>query len=148
MRNLVLLLGVLLGTFMDMHAQDGFQNPVIPGFHPDPSVCRVGDNYYLVTSSFEFFPGVPVFHSKDMIHWEQIGHCLTKPSQLKLDKSGAFDKPIVTEITPFDTFYPAENYHQQYYELNGNKNPYCKIVIQPKLEKFRKVFKDKLKKEN
>jgi alpha-N-arabinofuranosidase len=89
MRNLVLLLGVLLGTFMDMHAQEGYQNPVIPGFHPDPSVCRVGDNYYLVTSSFEFFPGVPVFHSKDLIHWEQIGHCLTKPSQLKLDKSGA-----------------------------------------------------------
>ena len=89
MRNLVLLLGVLLGTFMDMNAQEGYQNPVIPGFHPDPSVCRVGDNYYLVTSSFEFFPGVPVFHSKDMIHWEQIGHCLTKPSQLKLDKSGA-----------------------------------------------------------
>ncbi len=66
----------------------------------------------------------------------------------ELDKSGAFDRPIVTEITPFSAFYPAENYHQQYYELNGNKNPYCKIVIQPKLEKFRKVFKDKLKKEN
>lgn len=63
----------------------------------------------------------------------------------ELDKSGAFDKPIVTEITPFTVFYPAEDYHQQYYELNGNTNPYCKIVIQPKLEKFRKVFKDKLK---
>lgn len=64
----------------------------------------------------------------------------------ELDKSGAFDKPIVTEITPFNVFYPAEDYHQQYYELNGNSNPYCRIVIQPKLEKFRKVFKDKLKK--
>lgn len=61
-----------------------------------------------------------------------------------LDKSGAFDRPIVTEITPFSVFYPAEDYHQQYYELNGNSNPYCRVVIQPKLEKFRKVFKAKL----
>jgi peptide-methionine (S)-S-oxide reductase len=61
-----------------------------------------------------------------------------------LDKSGAFPRPIVTEITPFTVFYPAEDYHQQYYELNGNTNPYCRMVIQPKLEKFRKVFKDKL----
>lgn len=61
-----------------------------------------------------------------------------------LDKSGAFSRPIVTEITPFTVFYPAEDYHQQYYELNGNTNPYCRMVIQPKLEKFRKVFKYKL----
>ncbi len=65
-----------------------------------------------------------------------------------LDKSGAFDRPIVTEITPFNVFYPAEDYHQQYFELNGNSNPYCRVVIQPKLEKFRKVFKDKLKKDH
>lgn len=63
----------------------------------------------------------------------------------KLDKSGAFDKPIVTEITPFTVFYPAEDYHQQYFENNENANPYCRIVIRPKLDKFRKVFKDKLK---
>ena len=63
----------------------------------------------------------------------------------ELDKSGAFNKPIVTEITPAGEFYPAENYHQQYYENNENLNPYCKIVIRPKLDKFRKVFKDMLK---
>lgn len=63
----------------------------------------------------------------------------------ELDKSGAFDKPIVTEITAFSKFYPAEDYHQQYFENNENSNPYCKIVIRPKLDKFRKVFKDKLK---
>ena len=51
-------------------------NPVIPGFHPDPSVCRVGEDYYLVTSSFEYYPGVPLFHSRDLVHWRQIGHCL------------------------------------------------------------------------
>jgi peptide-methionine (S)-S-oxide reductase len=63
----------------------------------------------------------------------------------ELNKSGAFANPIVTEVTPFTVFYPAEDYHQQYFELNGNANPYCKIVIQPKLDKFRKVFKEKLK---
>ncbi len=62
----------------------GFTNPVIPGFHPDPSVCRVGDDFYLVNSSFQFFPGVPIFHSKDLVNWEQIGHCLTRRSQLEL----------------------------------------------------------------
>jgi peptide-methionine (S)-S-oxide reductase len=66
----------------------------------------------------------------------------------ELDKSGAFDNPIVTEIVPFTKFYPAEDYHQQYFEQNENKNPYCKIVIRPKLDKFEKVFKDKLKKTN
>ncbi|PKV82958.1 glycoside hydrolase family 43 protein [Streptomyces sp. TLI_146] len=59
-------------------------NPVIPGFHPDPSICRVGDDYYLVCSSFEYFPGVPVFHSRDMVHWTQIGNALDRPSQLRL----------------------------------------------------------------
>jgi peptide-methionine (S)-S-oxide reductase len=63
----------------------------------------------------------------------------------ELDKSGAYNNPIVTEITEFSKFYEAENYHQEYYALNKNSNPYCSIVIRPKLEKFRKVFKDKLK---
>jgi len=63
----------------------------------------------------------------------------------KLDESGAFNDPIVTEISPFTTFYVAEDYHQNYYNLNGSA-PYCKFVIQPKVEKFKKVFKDKLKK--
>lgn len=59
-----------------------FTNPVIPGFHSDPSVCRVGDDYYLITSTFEYFPGVPVFHSKDLINWEQIGYCIDRKEQL------------------------------------------------------------------
>ncbi len=63
----------------------------------------------------------------------------------ELDKSGAFPNPIVTEITPVAKFYSAEQYHQQYFENNENSNPYCRIVIRPKLDKFRKVFKDKLK---
>lgn len=61
-----------------------YQNPVIRGFHPDPSVCRVGTDFYLVTSSFEYFPGLPVFHSTDLINWTNIGHCLTRSDQVDL----------------------------------------------------------------
>lgn len=63
---------------------DQIRNPVIPGFHPDPTICRVGDDYYLACSSFEYFPGVPVFHSHDLVHWTQIGNVLDRPSQLRL----------------------------------------------------------------
>ena len=59
-------------------------NPILKGFHPDPSICRVGEDYYLVTSSFEYFPGIPVFHSRDLVNWRQIGHALTRASQLPL----------------------------------------------------------------
>ncbi|MFF5264291.1 glycoside hydrolase family 43 protein [Actinomadura viridis] len=62
-----------------------FRNPVLPGCHPDPSVCRVGDDFYLVTSSFEWFPGLPLFHSRDLVHWRPVGHAMDRPSQLPLD---------------------------------------------------------------
>lgn len=59
-----------------------YQNPIIPGFHSDPSVCRVGDDYYMVTSTFQYYPAIPVFHSKDLVNWEQIGYCLDRKEQL------------------------------------------------------------------
>ncbi|QIA09890.1 glycoside hydrolase family 43 protein [Draconibacterium halophilum] len=59
-----------------------YNNPILPGFYSDPSVCRVGDDYYLITSTFEYFPGVPVFHSKDLVNWEQIGHCIHRKEQI------------------------------------------------------------------
>ncbi|MFT3885737.1 MAG: peptide-methionine (S)-S-oxide reductase MsrA [Flavobacteriales bacterium] len=62
----------------------------------------------------------------------------------ELDKSGAFDRPIVTEITKLDKFHPAEDYHRDYYANNPGQG-YCQLVIRPKVEKFRKVFADKLK---
>lgn len=62
----------------------------------------------------------------------------------QLDESGTYNSKIVTEITPFDTFYAAEDYHQDYFNLNGEQ-PYCSFVIKPKVEKFKKQFKDKLK---
>lgn len=59
-------------------------NPVIRGFYPDPSVCAANGAFYLVASSFEYFPAIPVFESKDLVHWTQIGHCLTRKEQLDL----------------------------------------------------------------
>jgi beta-xylosidase len=56
-----------------------FRNPILPGFYPDPSLCRVGQDYYLTTSTFEYFPGLPVFHSRDLVHWTQIGHVIDRP---------------------------------------------------------------------
>jgi xylan 1,4-beta-xylosidase len=79
-------------------ATSGFDEPVIAGMAPDPSVCRVGDDYYLVTSTFEYFPGVPVYHSKDLIHWQLIGHALTRPSQLplvRLTRNGGIWAPTI-----------------------------------------------------
>lgn len=61
-----------------------YNNPVLSGFYPDPSVIRVNDDYYLAVSSFEYFPGLPIFHSKDLIHWEQIGHALARKSQIDM----------------------------------------------------------------
>lgn len=55
--------------------------PILPGFHPDPTICRVGEDYYLATSSFEYFPGAPIWHSPDLLHWNQIGHILDRRSQ-------------------------------------------------------------------
>ena len=62
----------------------------------------------------------------------------------EINEGGVFNNPIVTEITPFTVFYPAENYHQNYYNNNGAQ-PYCSYVIRPKVEKFREIFKEKLK---
>ena len=59
-------------SFKHRPRDDGMiQNPILPGFHPDPSICRVGDDFYLATSTFEWFPGVAIHHSRDLVHW----HC-------------------------------------------------------------------------
>lgn len=61
-----------------------FTNPVLPGFNPDPSVIRVDEDYFCVTSTFEYFPGAPIYHSKDLVTWSLIGHGLTRKSQLDI----------------------------------------------------------------
>ncbi len=62
-----------------------YQNPIVRGYNPDPSICRVGEDYYLVTSTFEFFPGIPVYHSRDLINWTQIGNCIERTEQLPME---------------------------------------------------------------
>ena len=77
-----------------------FRNPIIPGFFPDPSICRAGQDFYLVNSSFEFFPGVPIYHSRDLVNWRQLGHVLTRESQLPLKgcgTSGGVFAPTIRE---------------------------------------------------
>ena len=83
------------------------------------------------------------YRSVIFYHTESQKH-LAEMYKDELNKSGAFDKPIVTAIDPFTNFYAAEDYHQNYFSQNGDA-PYCQYVIQPKVDKFRKVFHDKLK---
>ncbi len=83
-------------------------NPILPGFYPDPSICRVGDDFYLVNSSFEYFPGVPLWHSRDLLNWRQLGHVLTRPSQL----------PLPSGLKPSDGIYaPTIRYHAGRYYM-------------------------------
>ena len=83
MKKLLFTISIAVIASLNILAQ-GYRNPVLPGFHADPSVCTNGKDFYLVNSTFQYFPGVPVFHSKDLIHWEQVGNCLSRKSQLDL----------------------------------------------------------------
>jgi beta-xylosidase len=71
-----------------------YRNPVLAGFYPDPSVVRVDENYYLVTSSFAYFPGLPVFHSTDLVNWRQIGHALNRREQLTFENGQGISRGI------------------------------------------------------
>jgi len=82
---------------------DFYTNPVISGMSADPSICKAGDDYYLVNSSFLWFPGVPIYHSKDLINWELIGHVLDRRSQLDLTKGGGIFAATIRFYR--DTFY-------------------------------------------
>jgi xylan 1,4-beta-xylosidase len=83
-----------------------FENPVLPGMHPDPTICRVGSDFYLACSSFEYFPGVPILHSRDLIVWRQIGHALTRRSQLDLRGVRSSDGIYAPTLRHHDgTFY-------------------------------------------
>lgn len=76
-----------------------FENPILSGFYPDPSICRIGDTYYMVNSSFEWFPGLPIHRSKDLVNWEKIGHGLHRPDQIVykdgLDNSHGIFAPTI-----------------------------------------------------
>lgn len=84
----MLFIFVLLSFCQETTAHMYYTNPILSGFYPDPSICRVGDDYYLVNSSFSFFPGLPIFHSKDLVNWVQIGNALDRVEQLNLKGLG------------------------------------------------------------
>ncbi|MDR7088075.1 glycoside hydrolase family 43 protein [Cellvibrio fibrivorans] len=88
-------------VFAQKPAQGQFQNPIIAGFYPDPSITRAGDDYYLVTSSFSYSPGVPIFHSKDLVNWKSLGHVLVTPKQL----------PLYKQQTSRGIYAPTIRYH-------------------------------------
>ncbi|WP_066631052.1 glycoside hydrolase family 43 protein [Labilibacter marinus] len=79
--HLVVVLVIATNVFAQT-APTTFKNPILSGFYPDPSICRVGDTYYMVNSSFEWYPGLPIHKSKDLVNWEKIGHGLHRPDQI------------------------------------------------------------------
>lgn len=97
-----------------LSGKDQFYNPILPGWYSDPSICTNGEDYFLVTSSFAYFPGVPIFHSKDLVNWKQIGHVLDRPSQLTNMEGRGISRGI---------FAPAIEYNphnQTYYMITTN----------------------------
>ncbi len=83
----LVILMLALTTYTHAIAQS-FTNPVLAGFYPDPSICKAGKDYYIVNSSFAYYPGLPIFHSTDLLNWQQIGYALDRPGQLNLDGAG------------------------------------------------------------
>lgn len=86
-----------------------YHNPILTGFYPDPSICRAGDDYYLTNSTFAYFPGLPIFHSKDLVNWELIGHAVDRPEQLTYDGLRV----------SMGIFAPAITYHEGLFYLIG-----------------------------
>lgn len=112
-----------------------FRNPILPGFYPDPSICHVGEDYYLINSTFEYFPGLPTFHSRDLVHWRQIGHVLDRPSQLNLDgirPSGGLFAPTIRYHE--GTFYVVNTLVDGLKEIGarrGRKTDWQRVLLRP-----------------
>lgn len=85
-KHLVIAMALLLA----LTARAQVTNPILPGFHPDPSICRAGDDYYICCSSFTWYPGLPIYHSRDLVNWELAGHAISRPGMVTLD--GVKDK--------------------------------------------------------
>ena len=70
------------------------KNPIMPGFYPDPSICAVGEDYYLINSTFAYFPGLSLMHSKDLVHWEQIGNVMDKKISIAFERGRALRRIV------------------------------------------------------
>lgn len=89
MRKLSILFALLCSLMIsEAQTTKNYTNPILAGFYPDPSICRMGDDYYLVNSTFAYFPGIPVFHSKDLVNWRLIGHAMSRNEQMDLKGMG------------------------------------------------------------
>ncbi len=105
------ILAIACLTILTLATSAQYHNPIIPGYHPDPSICRVGDDFYLVNSSFQYFPGVPIYHSKDLVNWELIGNVLDRESQLPLKGASSW----------LGIYAPTIRYHDGvYYVITTN----------------------------
>ena len=101
-------------------------NPIFKGFNPDPAICRKGDDYYVAVSTFEWFPGIPIYHSKDMKHWELLTHVLTddtKPNLTKLPSAKGIWAPCLTYCEEEDMFYVIygvmNSMNARYFDVNN-----------------------------
>ena len=103
MRRIALMLLFMFSIVA--HAQINLINPILAGFYPDPSITRVGNDYYLVNSTFSYFPGIPVFHSRDLKNWKQIGNVIERPEQMN----------FIGERISRGLFAPSINYHNGIY---------------------------------
>ena len=93
---------LIMQTGTEAQEKEFYTNPILAGFYPDPSICRAGNDYYIVNSSFAYFPGLPIFHSKDLVSWKQIGHAMNRPEQLNTIGAGVSR----------GLFAPAISYHK------------------------------------
>ena len=114
MINLLLAASVAIFDWFEYRGDDQlpkptpaeYANPILQGFYPDPSITRVGDDYYLINSTFDYFPGIPIFHSRDLVHWTQIGNAIDRPDQLDFKNLGLSRGVFAPDISWHDgTFY-------------------------------------------
>lgn len=102
---------VLASAFLSPLEAETFKNPILTGMNPDPSICRVGDDFYLVTSTFEYYPGLPIYHSKDLVNWKLIGHALSTPQS----------NPLKGAVASGGQFAPTLRYHEgRFYVIGTN----------------------------
>lgn len=96
-----------------------YTNPILKGFNPDPSMCRVGEGYYLVTSSFEYFPGIPVYHSTNLVNWTHIGNCI----------NSVVDLPFDTAKASGGIWAPTIRYHEGRFYVTATFDGYGNFII-------------------
>ena len=108
-KKLVSLATFVALAFSSVAETETFRNPILTGMNPDPSICRVGDDFYLVTSTFEYYPGLPIYHSKDLVNWRIIGHALATPQSNPLKGAG----------TSGGQYAPTLRYHDGMFYIIG-----------------------------